>query len=96
MAAYVIVQVNITDPAKYDEYKKHAPAAIAKYEGRYLARGGAVEDLEGAIPYSRVVILEFPTMDKARAWYHSPEYQAAKRMREGGGEGMFTLVQGID
>ena len=95
MAAYVIVQVNITDPEKYDAYKPMAAAAVAQYGGRYLARGGAVEDLEGKLPHQRVVVLEFPSMDAARTWYRSPEYQAAKAVREGAGEGYFTAVEGL-
>lgn len=95
MSAYVLVQVNVTDPSKYDEYKKHAPAAIDKYGGRYLARGGATENLEGDNTYGRIVLLEFPSMERAREWYHSPEYQAAKAYREGGGDGMFTLIEGL-
>jgi len=96
MPAYVLVQVNVTDPSKYDAYKTQAAAAVEKHGGRYIARGGATEDLEGTLPYKRVVLLEFPSMDRAREWYHSPEYQAAKALREGAGEGTFTAIEGLD
>lgn len=95
MSAYVLVQVNVTDPAKYEEYKKLAAAAVAKHGGKYIVRGGDAEDLEGARPYPRVVILQFGTVDQAKAWYGSPEYQAAKQARTGAGDGVFTVIDGV-
>jgi uncharacterized protein (DUF1330 family) len=73
MPAYLIARVNVTDPAKYENYKALAPAAIAQYGGKYLARGGATETLEGDAESRRVVILEFPDMEAARTFYNSPE-----------------------
>ena len=73
MTAYVIARVNVTDPDKYENYKALAPAAIKKYGGEYLARGGAVELLEGPAEDRRVVVLSFPDMDAARGFYNSPE-----------------------
>lgn len=95
MAAYLIADVDVTDPAKYEEYKKLAPAAIAKYGGRYLVRGGAHETLEGDWKPGRLVILEFPDLDRARAFYHSPEYAAARAARAGAARGDFVIVQGL-
>jgi uncharacterized protein (DUF1330 family) len=95
MAAYVLVQVNVTNPAKYDEYKKLAAAAVEKHGGKYIVRGGGAEDLEGERPYSRLVVLEFKGVDQAKAWYRSPEYQAAKKARTGAGDGVFTVVAGV-
>ncbi|WP_417515036.1 DUF1330 domain-containing protein [Minwuia sp.] len=95
MTAYVIARVNVTDPDKYENYKALAPAAIKKYGGEYLARGGAVELLEGPDETRRVVILSFPDMDAARGFYNSPEYQAAKKEREGAAEGQFLIVEGL-
>jgi uncharacterized protein (DUF1330 family) len=95
MAAYVIARVDVTDPAKYENYKALAPAAIQQYGGKYLARGGALEMLEGPEETRRVVVLEFADMDAARAFYNSPEYQAAKKEREGAAEGQFMIIEGL-
>jgi uncharacterized protein (DUF1330 family) len=95
MAAYLIARVNVTNAEKYENYKALAPAAIAKYGGKYLARGGAMETLEGDSEDRRVVILEFPDMDTARAFYSSPEYAAAKAERAGAADGQFLIVEGL-
>lgn len=95
MAAYVIARVNVTDPDKYENYKALAPAAIQKYGGEYLARGGALATLEGEEEGRRVVILRFKDMDAAKAFYNSPEYQAAKKEREGAADGQFIVVEGL-
>ncbi len=94
MAAYVIVQVNVTDAEKYEAYKKLTPASIEKYGGRFLVRGGAQENLEGTLEYSRIVLVEFPDVDRATQWYNSPEYQRAKTLRAGASTGVFTVVEG--
>lgn len=95
MSAYVIVQVSVTNPAKYDEYKPLAAAAVEKHGGKYIVRGGEAEDLEGKRPHARLVVLEFPSYAQAKAWYHSPEYQRAKAARMGAGDGVFTVVAGV-
>ncbi|WP_416897351.1 MAG: DUF1330 domain-containing protein [Minwuia sp.] len=95
MVAYVIARVNVTDPDKYENYKALAPAAISKHGGKYLARGGAVELLEGPEESRRVVVLEFADMDAARSFYNSPEYQAAKKEREGAADGQFIILEGL-
>ncbi|MGE5240086.1 MAG: DUF1330 domain-containing protein [Bacteroidota bacterium] len=82
MAAYVIVDVRATDPAKFEEYKKLVPATIAGFGGKYLARGGRVEMLEGGWDPERVVILEFPTLERAREWWASEAYRQPKTMRQ--------------
>ncbi len=94
MAAYVIIQVNVTDAEKYEDYKKLTPASVEKYGGRFLVRGGTQEDLEGALDYSRIVLLEFPDVARAKQWYDSPEYQEAKAVRVGASTGIFTVVEG--
>lgn len=96
MAAYVIVQGTITDQEKYDQYKTLTPATVEQYGGRFLVRGGAMEHLEGEWDVARLVMLEFSDMDAARRWYASPEYQAAKAVREGAATMTFTLVDGYD
>ncbi|MEC9347381.1 MAG: DUF1330 domain-containing protein [Pseudomonadota bacterium] len=95
MSAYVIARVDVTDPAKYEKYKALAPAAIAAHGGEYLARGGKVVTLEGPEETLRVVILRFPSLEKAQAFYDSPEYQAAKFEREGAAVGNFIAVEGL-
>ena len=94
MAAYLIARIDVTDPDRYEQYKALAPAAIAVYGGRYLVRGGAHETLEGETEQRRLVVLEFPDLDTARAFYHSPEYTAARAEREGAAIGQFVIVEG--
>ena len=77
MAAYVVAEVEVTDPVTYEDYRKLVPATVAKYGGRFLVRGGAVEVKEGGWQPKRLVVLEFPSMDQARQWYGSPEYAPA-------------------
>jgi len=95
MAAYLIAEVEITDPKAYEEYRKIVPATIAQYGGRYLVRGGAVETKEGDWTPSRVVVLEFASMDQARKWYQSPEYAPALAIRTRAGKSKVILVEGI-
>ncbi|HMC94285.1 MAG TPA: DUF1330 domain-containing protein [Polyangia bacterium] len=94
MAAYVIVEVNVTDTKLYDEYKELVPATVAKYGGRFAVRGGAVESKEGGWAPARIVVLEFPSMEKARAWYHSPEYAPALAIRQKAASAKLILVEG--
>jgi len=95
MAAYLIAEVEITDPKAYEEYRKIVPATIARYGGRYLVRGGTVEPKEGGWTPSRVVVLEFATMEQARKWYASPEYAPALAIRTRAGKSKVILVEGI-
>jgi uncharacterized protein (DUF1330 family) len=93
--AYVIARVTVTNPEAYAEYVKGASEAIRKYGGRPLARGGAYEQLEGeARP--RNVILEFASLEQAKLYYHSPEYQAAKALRENAGIAEMVAVEGTE
>jgi uncharacterized protein (DUF1330 family) len=80
--AYVVVQIAIEDPVAYEQYKALAPPSIAAYGGRYVVRGGASEVLEGSWQPSRLVLLEFPSVASARAWWDSPEYAPAKALRQ--------------
>ena len=95
MAAYLVVDIDISNPAQFEEYKKLAPAAIANYGGRYLIRGGAYEALEGSWKPQRLTIVEFDSMEKGRAFYNSPEYQAAVKTRAGAADVKMLLVQGL-
>ncbi|GMU45590.1 MAG: DUF1330 domain-containing protein [Pseudomonadales bacterium] len=81
MPAYVIVEIDITDPELYERYKQLAPTTVQAYGGRYLARGGATVALEGDWNPERLVILEFASLDQAQAWHDSPEYRAARSLR---------------
>lgn len=95
MAAYLVVDIEVTNPAQFEEYKKLAPAAIAKYGGRYLIRGGAYEAIEGDWKPQRLTVVEFESMEKAKAFYNSPEYQVAIKVRQGAAHFKLLLVQGI-
>lgn len=93
--AYVVVQIAIDDPAQYERYKQLAPPSIIRYGGRYLVRGGALETLEGGWGPSRLVILEFPSMAAARAWWASPEYAPAKAIRNACARSEMLVVEGL-
>jgi uncharacterized protein (DUF1330 family) len=95
MAAYLVVDIGISNPTQFEEYKKLAPAAIAKYGGRYIIRGGAYEVLEGNWKPERVTIVEFESMEKGKEFYNSPEYQTAIKARAGAANFKALLVQGI-
>jgi uncharacterized protein (DUF1330 family) len=92
--AYVIVDVQITDPERYDAYRVLAGPAVEAAGGRYLARGGTAEVLEGDRVPNRIVIIEFDDLAAARAWYDSPAYVEARAVREGAAVGSFIAVEG--
>ena len=95
MAAYVLVDMDVTDPERYEEYKPLAEASILAAGGRYLARGGSTEVLEGSASPHRTVILEFPAAEAAREWYHGLSYRHARAVRDGAATGTFVLVDGV-
>ena len=94
MPAYIIAQINVTNPDKYQEYVKLAGPANAKYGGRFVIRGGAKTPLEGDIPFQRIVVTEFPDVDAAKRFYHSPEYQAAREKRLGAADFNMIVIEG--
>lgn len=94
MPAYVIVEVDIQDHADYEEYKKLTPAAIAAFEGRFVVRGGQTITLEGDWNPERIVVLEFPSVDRAREWWHSEIYTQAKIIRQRAAKTKMIIVQG--
>jgi uncharacterized protein (DUF1330 family) len=96
MPAYVVVEIEIADHETYARYRAVAPASIAAYGGRYLVRGGATETLEGTWSPPRFVVLEFPTAERARAWWASPEYAEAKAIRQDSARTEMILVEGVD
>jgi uncharacterized protein (DUF1330 family) len=95
MPAYVIVEVTITDKALYEEYKKLTPAAIAAFDGKFVVRGGQSESLEGDWTPERIVILEFPSVDRAKEWWNSEQYGAAKAIRHKAGITKMLVVAGV-
>ena len=95
MSAYVIVNIAVKDSAPYEEYKRLAHATVTQYDGRYIVRGGAAEQLEGNWEPKRVVVLEFPTMARAREWFDSPEYAPARRIRQAAADSDMILVEGM-
>jgi uncharacterized protein (DUF1330 family) len=95
MAVYAVVNVRVTDPARYEEYRAEVPATIERYGGRYLARGGAVEVLEGDWDPQRLVVLEFESMERFRDWYDSPEYAPLRRLRGEAAATQFAVVEGL-
>jgi uncharacterized protein (DUF1330 family) len=94
MKAYVIVEVSITDKIQYEEYKKLTPATIAAYEGKFIVRGGRTEPLEGDWHPERMVVVEFPSVEKARQWWHSDEYSQAKAARKEAAHTKMLIVEG--
>ncbi len=96
MPAYLVAEIEVTDPAVFEEYRKKVPATIAQYGGKYIVRGGNVEELEGGWSPRRMVLLEFPTMVQALKWYRSPEYAPLIKLRQKGSTGKVILVQGVE
>ena len=95
MAAYFIVNVDVKDAERYADYIRAAPASIAKYGGKYLVRGGTSQKMEGSYDPKRVVILEFESLERARQWWASEEYRAAKALRQATSVTDMILVQGV-
>ncbi len=95
MSAYIIVEVSIHDPELMQEYRKHVPATLAAYEGKFIIRGGQTTLLEGDWNPQRIVVLEFPTVEKAKAWWHSEIYAEPKLMRQAAGVTKMIIVEGV-
>lgn len=94
MSAYIVAHVDIEDWDAYREYMRHTPRVIERFGGRFIARGGAVETLEGPEETLRLVVIEFPSMDDARGFYRSEEYAKIKTLRDGAGFAKFVLIDG--
>jgi uncharacterized protein (DUF1330 family) len=93
--AYVVIQIDVTNPKQYAEYTKISPGIIAKFGGRFVARGGRTTTLEGPPARGRVVVVEFPSFERAQEFYNSPDYQAARKVRDGAANAQFVLVEGL-
>ena len=95
MVAYVIAEIDVQDSALFEEYRKLVPATIAQYGGKYVVRGGATETKEGGWTPQRIVVLEFPSMARAREWYHSAEYAPALAMRLKAAKSRVIFAEGV-
>jgi uncharacterized protein (DUF1330 family) len=94
MKAYVIGEIEVTDPLLYDDYRKQVADTIQKYEGSFKARGGKAQGLEGGWAPKRIVVLEFPSYEQALKWYRSPEYAPLITLRQRASRGKLVLVEG--
>lgn len=94
MPAYVIAEVEVTNPAGYETYRPLAGASVAQYGGKFVVRGGKAELIEGTQPPARMVVIEFADIDAAKRWYNSPEYQDALKIRLANSTGRVLLVEG--
>lgn len=94
MPGYIIARVQVHDWDRYREYTKLTPAAIARFGGKFIVRGGTLETLEGAPETARLVVIEFPSLEQAKAFYRSEEYGRARKVREGAATAQFIAVEG--
>ena len=95
MPGYMIADVNVTDPEGFEEYRKLVSATIEAYGGRYVVRGGATDTIEGDWSPSRLVIVEFDSVEQAKAWYYSEEYAGPKEMRHNSATTNAIFAEGI-
>lgn len=95
MSAYIIAKVHVINWDQYKEYVKVTPGIIEKYGGTFIVRGGEVVTLEGPEEDQRVVVVEFPSLEKAKEFYYSKEYTGAKALREGAATASFIAVDGV-
>ncbi len=95
MPAYFIVDIEVTDPAGFEAYRKQVPGTVAQYGGKFLVRGGQTQALEGDWKPKRIVVTEFPSLEQARRWYDSEEYRPLKALRLRTARGSVVLVEGV-
>lgn len=95
MSAYVIVEIDVHDPIGYEEYKKRASATVEEHGGKYIVRGGQTEVLEGDWHPKRIVVLEFPSMDRAKEWLNCEEYREPRKMRHATARTNMIVVEGV-
>ncbi len=96
MPAYIIVEVTVHNPTEYEDYKKLTPGSLKNYQGKFIVRGGKSETLEGEWNPQRIVVLEFPSLELANAWWASEEYAPAKALRQRTAYSRMILVQGFE
>jgi uncharacterized protein (DUF1330 family) len=95
MTAYIILDIEVTDPVRYAEYKELAAPTVAQYGGKYIVRGGKAENLEGDWVPSRMVVLQFESANQARKWLDSPEYRPARELRQQTAVTRSIIVEGL-
>ena len=95
MPAYMIAEIEITNAEGYAEYARVVPATVEKFGGKFLVRGGKAHPLEGDWPERRRVIIEFPSIEQAKAWYASPEYAKPLAMRKAASKGRLVFLEGV-
>lgn len=95
MAAYVVVQVKVNNPEPYEVYKKGVAATLTPFGGKFLARGGKVETMEGDWTPERFVIIEFPSVENAKAWWNDPEYRKVASIRWANADSQMVVVEGV-
>ncbi len=95
MPAYLIAEIEVTDPETYEEYRRQVAPTVERYGGRFLVRGGAVHGLEGEWNPKRLVVIEFSDMAGLREWYQSDEYDRLKRIRQRSSTGKVLAVEGV-
>lgn len=95
MPAYMVIRIEVVNPVQLKVYQAEVPAIVEQYKGRFLVRGGSVVAFEGPEESRRIVIIEFPSLSDAEAFYHSPEYTEARTLREGAGVAEFIAVEGV-
>jgi uncharacterized protein (DUF1330 family) len=96
MKAYIIVDVNVTDPVRYEEYKRLTPGSLQPFDGKFIVRGGGTTTLEGDWQPGRIVVLEFPSAEKAKAWWSSDGYAPAKAIRQSASKAKMILAEGFE
>ncbi len=95
MPAYVIAMVEVKDAVRYEDYRKQVLATVTAYGGHFVARAGKTEVLEGHWPPTRLVIVEFPSFERAKEWWSSPEYAGPKALRQATSDGTLVLIDGV-
>ena len=95
MTAYLIAKINVTDMEQYKKYMAVSPNLIKKFGGRFIARGGEMITLEGPEETQRMVLIEFPSLERVKAFYNSAEYQEAKKLRQGAASAQFIVIEGV-
>ena len=95
MPAFVIANITIVDPVRYEDYRRMVPATLVPFGGRFVVRGGQTEVLEGEWRPARLVLLEFPSVERARAWWNSPEYAEARALRQATSTGTLIILEGV-
>lgn len=96
MVAFIVGNITVNDPVRYEQYRAQVPAIIAQYGGRYLVRGGAVLPVEGNFGLDRVVILEFPSVEAAQKFHSSPEYAPLLKLRSEISTSHLSIIEGVE